>query len=215
MSIIGHYSLSTEHLPPAKNKHLIEYWMASNGVFVRAKREGLEAVIPVCSTPLSPLKMLCPLRPDIRLAGPRVSQELVLEMFMQSLNARTPEDEPAEILFHLYYQEDQWQVSIPDQKQSRNTVQSKQLYGISTPVPLIDLHSHHEWESFFSPTDTEDETGCRIYAVWGSIFTQPVICVRVGIYGHFYPIRATEIFDLPPIIVDGYDTLVGGRRGWL
>ncbi len=37
MSLIGHYSLSTEHLPPAKNTHLIEYWTASNGVFVRGK----------------------------------------------------------------------------------------------------------------------------------------------------------------------------------
>ena len=215
MSIIGHYYLSTEHLPPAKKTHLIEYWTASNGVFVRAKREGLEAVIPVCSAPLSPLKMLCPLHPDIRLAGPRVSQELVLAMFMQSLSVRTPEDEPAEILFHLSYLEEQWQVSIPDQEQSRNAVQSKQHYGISTPVPLIDLHSHHEWESFFSPTDTEDEKGCRIYAVWGTIFTRPVMCVRIGIYGHFYPIRATEIFDLPPSIADGYDTRVGERGEWL
>ncbi|HEV2662004.1 MAG TPA: hypothetical protein VGU68_15445 [Ktedonobacteraceae bacterium] len=40
-----------------------------------------------------------------------------------------------------------------------------------------------------------------------------VICVRVGIYGHFDPIRATEIFDLPPIIADGYETLVQKREG--
>lgn len=212
MSIIGYYSLVTEHLPPIKQTHLIEYWTASNGVFVRAKREGLEAVIPVSVAPQTPLKGLYPLSPTIRLAGPPVNQELVLDMFLRSLRARTPENEPAEILFHLSYLENHWQLSIPEQEQHRNSVRSTQPDELWGPTPLIDLHSHHEWESFFSPTDTADEQGCRIYAVWGSLFTQPVLCVRVGIYGHFYPVPALAVFDLPAIIDDGYPVLMRRER---
>lgn len=213
MSMIGHYALVTEHLPPVKQTHLIEYWTASNGVFVRAKREGLEAVIPVCTAPETPLKGLYPLSPSLRLAGPPVNQALVLEMFLRSLRARTPENEPAEILFHLFYLEHRWQLSIPEQEQRRNSVRAIHPNGLQGPVPLIDLHSHHEWDSFFSSVDTADEQGCRIYAVWGSLFTHPVLCVRVGIYGHFYPIPATAVFDLPAMITDGYPTL-RRREGW-
>jgi hypothetical protein len=50
-------------------------------------------------------------------------------------------------------------------------------------------------EAKFSPTDDEEETGFRIYAVMGHIYTEPVIRVRVGIYGHMWEIPALTVFD--------------------
>jgi hypothetical protein len=59
---------------------------------------------------------------------------------------------------------------------------------------------------FFSRTDDRDETGFRIYAVIGDINfhsnVPPSIRVRVGVYGHFWPIPAASIFNLPSFLRD-------------
>ncbi|MEE3719938.1 hypothetical protein V2H45_24665 [Tumidithrix elongata RA019] len=64
------------------------------------------------------------------------------------------------------------------------------------------MHSHHGMEAYFSEMDNRDETGFRIYAVLGELFTNPKIRMRVGIYGHFYETTVTGIFDLPDRITD-------------
>ena len=70
---------------------------------------------------------------------------------------------------------------------------------------LIDLHSHGALSPFFSPIDDKDEQGFRIYAVLGELDRLPKLCVRVGVYGHYFDIPAATVFEMPNDIVDVYE----------
>jgi hypothetical protein len=70
---------------------------------------------------------------------------------------------------------------------------------------LIDLHSHARLSPFFSPTDDQDETGFRLYAVIGNLHREPTITMRVGIYSHYFNFPASTVFDLPDGIRDIYE----------
>jgi hypothetical protein len=59
-------------------------------------------------------------------------------------------------------------------------------------------------EPFFSPTDNKDEQGFRIFAVIGKVNEEPLILVRVGVYGNYWNIPADMVFDLPEEIQDAY-----------
>jgi hypothetical protein len=69
---------------------------------------------------------------------------------------------------------------------------------------LIDLHSHALLDPFFSRTDNKDEQGFRVFAVIGKVNENPEIRVRVGIYGNYWNIPASMIFELPGEIRDAY-----------
>ena len=218
MPFIGEYFLRQPQLPPFKPTHFREYWTASNGVFVRAEREGVSAVIPVVSTPI-PIEGLFPLRPTIDLAYPPVSREIVETLLRESWDARDPHTgELREILFYLHWSKGRWLWTKPEQDQKRGSVTPLNPYERDLPSPLLDLHSHHTMSPFFSGTDCVDDYGFRLNAVWGHLDSWPMILVRLGVYGHYYPIRATHVFDLPPLVRDGSfcaETFVGGEEGWL
>jgi topoisomerase IA-like protein len=69
---------------------------------------------------------------------------------------------------------------------------------------LIDLHSHALMEAFFSRADNKDEQGFRIFAVIGKVKGKTEIRVRVGVYGNYWNIPASMIFELPEEIRDAY-----------
>ena len=96
----------------------------------------------------------------------------------------------------------------------RLLVPNQERHGASvTYVPVqgavLELHSHGRMPAFFSGTDDRDEQGFKIYAVCGNFDKlQPVLNMRVGVYGYWAPVSWPEIFDgLPPADVD-----VGGAR---
>lgn len=69
---------------------------------------------------------------------------------------------------------------------------------------FIDLHSHALMQPFFSRADNKDEQGFRIFTVIGKVKERPAIRVRVGVYGNYWNIPATMIFELPEEIRDTY-----------
>lgn len=203
MPFIGDYYLRQPQLPPFRPTHFREYWTASNGVFVRAQREGVSAVIPVASMRV-PIEGLFPLFPTIELACSPVSREVVETFLRESWTARDPHTGALqEVLFYLYWHEGQWLWEKPDQAQAYASVTPLDPYAGKKSAPLLDLHSHHVMSPFFSRTDCADDYGFRLNAVWGHLDTWPTILVRLGIYGHYYPIQATRVFDLPPYVRDG------------
>lgn len=219
MSFIGEYYLRTPELPPFNATHFCEYWTANNGVFVRAQRPGLAALLPIVSFPI-PIEGLFPLRPRVELMYPRVSRSVVEELLQESWAARDELTQSwQEILFYLRWGNGAWQWTKPEQSQQQVRVTPLLPYEADLPAPLLDIHSHHTMDAFFSQTDTADDYGFRLNAVWGRLDTWPTIRVRVGIYGHFYPVRASSVFDLPPLIRDGFwDTKPEERQGkdwWL
>ncbi|MFN7970791.1 MAG: Mov34/MPN/PAD-1 family protein [Acidobacteriota bacterium] len=182
------YRIATD--PPAlvgPDAPLLEYTLAGNGVLVHAKREGLEALIPIGC---------CDVR-GLHVVDPHVHLERrVPRAFLSRMLGRAREvcaERPLEVLFHLVPGEMGWDLVEPPQEATATSV--RPLPGASTTSQaLIEIHSHHGMGAFFSATDDEDEQGFRIYGVLGTIFTRPTLRLRVGVHGHFFPLKATEVF---------------------
>ena len=113
LKLVGHLLMEQPTLPPMPWPY--GYVVASNGVFVWAKREGLEALIPVTS---SRIRGLYPVELYVHLSYPPVDVGLVSEMLRLSAEARTPSGDPLEMLFYLAYDSQRgWLLTIPVQEQ--------------------------------------------------------------------------------------------------
>lgn len=190
------YNIATDStLPPISGK-MKEYWLASNGVFVRAARKGLNACIPVANCSIAGLAALTPY---VHLTYPQVPTNIVNAM----LSAARSVGE-TEILFYLSFVNDSWQLNIPEQVATTASVKPlTALLGTAYETALVEVHSHHSMNARFSPLDDLEESGkFRIFAVFGEIFNRPTINVRIGIYSHFWQIPARWIFDLPIELTD-------------
>ena len=175
---------------------LYAYIMAGNGVFLYAKRDELEVLIPVSRANIIGLP---PLEPFVNL--PRVPAILIHHVLQAA-----KENLPDEILFWFNFDHDQqvWKVDAPLQicrPASVFPADKNDPLGIKA---LIDLHSHALIDSFFSTTDNKDEQGFRIFAVIGKVNEKPEIRVRVGVYGNYWNIPADMVFELPGEIRDAY-----------
>jgi PRTRC genetic system protein A len=180
-------------LPPIPDC-LYAYIMAGNGIFLYAKRDDLEVLIPISRAIIAGLPSL----------EPFVNMPRVPAVLMHHILQASKENLPNEILFWFNFDHDRqiWNLDAPLQF-SRPTsvfpVDKADPLGIKA---LIDLHSHAMMEPFFSPTDNKDEQGFRIFAVIGKVNENPEIRVRVGIYGNYWNIPASMIFELPGEIRD-------------
>ena len=185
----------TVKLPPIPDC-LYAYILAGNGVFLYAKRDDLEVLIP---TSRAIIVGLPPLESFVNL--PRVPAILMHHILQASR-----ENLPNEILFWFNFDHDQriWNVDAPLQ-----VCRPASVYPVDKRDPLgtkalIDLHSHALMEPFFSPTDDKDEQGFRVFAVIGKVNERPEVRVRVGVYGNYWDIPASMIFELPEEIRDAY-----------
>jgi PRTRC genetic system protein A len=174
---------------------LYAYIMAGNGVFVYARRPGLETLIPVATGSIAGLPDLAP-RINLRQRVPVLLVEETL-CFSQKVF-------PNEILFWFNWN-GQWSLHLPEQRVTRSSVVPCDQHDSAGINALIDLHSHARFSPFFSSVDDRDETGFRIYAVIGSLNKMPSISVRVGVYSHYYSIPASTVFELPKGIYDVYE----------
>jgi PRTRC genetic system protein A len=181
------------------------YVVAQNGVYVWARRDGLEALIPVASCTI---RGLYPVEPYVRLHYPPVDAALVTAMLDRAKGAYAADGSLLEILFYLKWETLRgWQLTIPVQEQEAMQVRPvvAMLDGASYANTLVEVHSHHRMSAFFSATDTADEQGFRLYAVLGKLAPDaylPEIRVRVGVYGHFYEMPAGWVLSLPEGITD-------------
>src|SRR5579875_3961608 len=115
LKLIGHMLMEQPTLPAIPWPR--GYVIARNGVFAWARREGLEALIPVATPPV-PIRGLYPVEPYVRLLYPPVDVWLVSEIFRQAYEARSSEDNPLESLFYLSFDSQWgWQLTMPAQEQ--------------------------------------------------------------------------------------------------
>jgi len=182
-------------LPPIPDC-LYAYIMAGNGVFLYAKRDDLEVLIPVSRATIAGLPSL----------EPFVNMPCVPAILMHHILQASKENLPNEILFWFNFDHDRqvWNVDAPLQichPASVIPVNKNDPLGIKA---LIDLHSHALMDPFFSCTDNKDEQGFRIFVVIGKVNGKPEIVVRVGVYGNYWNIPASMIFELPEEIWDTY-----------
>lgn len=192
------YKIATSPALPPLSAVMKEYWLASNGVFVRAKRQGLYGCIPIA---LCNIPGLTAVDPNVQMEYPRVSASIISTMLSaaQAVGKK-------EILFYLSFVDSNWQLDIPEQVASPTSVKPLLAsLGSAYETALIEVHSHHFMNAQFSLTDDLEESGkFRIFAVMGEIFTRPTINVRVGIYSHFWQIPAAWVFEMPHELNDSF-----------
>jgi len=174
---------------------LYAYIMAGNGVFVYAKRSGLEALIPVAACAMTGLPGLTPWM--------RIAQRVPARLLENALRF-CQQVFPSEALI-WFNRTDTWSMHIPDQQVTNASAVPCDRHDLAGTRALIDLHSHARLSAFFSPTDDRDETGFRLYAVIGNLHGEPTITMRVGIYSHYFNFPASTVFELPDGMRDIYE----------
>ena len=197
-ALIRYLAAARMPLPPVRAA--LEYVLAGNGLFARGVRRGVSVTMPVMPCTV---KGLNPLTPSFALHYPLVPAAIMEAMLDMARSARDADGDPAEIVFHLRWAGSTWRLDVPLQTHDSAHAQPLgEAIGSSYAAALIEVHSHHAMPAFFSSTDDADETGFRIFAVLGDIYTQQRIRVRVGLYGHTWPIPAHWVFTLPAGVVD-------------
>ena len=198
-SFITHL-VATNPLPPAASA-LYEIILAGNGIFLRAHRDQLDVLFPIVTHVIEGLPHL---DTQITPLVPYIPATLITDMLKEAHKAWNAPDGPLESLFHFCY-DTMWHLAIPDQIRTALSVQPRDLDQCpSYQSCLVEIHSHHSMSAQFSQMDDQDETGFRIYGVCGNFHQRPQITFRVGLYGHFYPIPASLIAELPPNLQDTY-----------
>lgn len=191
---VGYY-LATSHNLPSYSQKLQEYWLASNGLFLRSHRRELEVCLQIAQTQIAGLQ---PLEPYFRLTVPKVKSQIMTEIInTASINPHQ------EILFYLGAANNQWWSHTPLQTASSTHVVSlENSLKVTYTDALVEIHSHGTLAAYPSSTDNQEEKGkFRVFAIIGTLKTSPTIYTRIGIYNHFFPIDPNLIFELLPHII--------------
>ena len=197
---VNHILAKETQLPPMP-PCLYEYVFASNGIFVRAKRPGLEALIWVAATS-KPVRGLAEVKPYVKIYT-RVRASIMARMFELAYRANEKE-----ILFYLSFCISFWRLKVPEQIQGSVSVHPVDSYAGGSDT-LIEVHSHHNMAAFFSRTDDRDESsGFRLFTVLGGLDRKPSILTRVGIYGHFQEIPSSLVYELPAGVNDALNEVM-------
>lgn len=195
LQLLQYLVVNTDGSLPEIPGCLYAYILAGNGVFVYARRTGLEVLIPVSTCQIAGLPDLTP-QVNITKQVPALMLEDALRFCKHVF--------PNEALFWFNWT-DEWSVHIPDQRITNASVVPCDRHDQAGAHALIDLHSHARFSSFFSFTDDQDEVGFRIYAVIGSVDKMPTMSVRVGVYSHYFNIPASTVFEMPEGMKDIYE----------
>ena len=191
---VNHICATSENLPPFGDS-LCEYVTAANGVFVRARRPGLGAMLPVCQNRGAEIRGLAKVVPYVHLDGGRIpvcATAQALDWMRQAA--------PLELLTWVKWETAGYYAFLPEQTTTANRCRPTNPFDAQGQNALMDFHSHGSFPPFFSTTDDLDEkSGFRLFAVAGNFqaYAQPVVLARVGIYGHFWSIPPAWVMELP------------------
>lgn len=194
LKLVQHLVVNMDGSLPEIPDCLYAYIMAGNGVFVSARRPGLEVLVPLTACKIAGLPELTP---KVNIPQ-RVSALLMADVLHLSRQVF-----PSEVLFWFHWGHT-WSIHIPEQQTTKASAVPCDRHDEAGTSALIDLHSHAIFSPFFSPTDDKDEIGFRIYAVIGNVDKTPRISVRVGVYSNYFNIPASTVFELPDGIRDIY-----------
>ncbi len=98
-----------------------------------------------------------------------------------------------ERFFAVRWDGNAYRLVVPPQEGTGSSLSYQPPAGV-----VAEFHSHASHRAFFSATDDRDEQGFRIYGVVGRLDTPtPELILRLGIYGHFAPLRWQQVFNGP------------------
>jgi len=179
-----------EGLPAPDPAKAYEYILAGNGVYKRATNAHLTALIRIADADVAGLGILP--RYDLALTHGRIHGDILNAV---ARDARYAAGNGKEQMYHFRYSRKSLAMYLarPDQEATAARIEY-QVGGTGDDI-VCDLHSHGYMHAFWSDTDNADETAFRLYAVIGNFRRGiPEIRMRVGMYGDFCPVPATEFF---------------------
>lgn len=186
MNLVNYVTAIAPKLPPI-TAQLYEYVFADNGVFIRAKRSGMEIMWLIAH---GKIRGLATVEPYLLWDGGRIPAYLLNEMLGEAQRNTN------EVLWYLRL-ESHWILSKPNQISSPTSVVPiyPNLVNTDYEKALIEVHSHGDMPPIPSVADNADEQGFRVYVILGCVNSCPKINVRVGLAGYFCPIPAYMIFE--------------------
>lgn len=198
--LVRYLLASGAELPPI-SAPLYEYVFAGNGVFKRAARKEMSAMIPASECAIRGLALV---EPKLNFQFDRVPESIIQQILDTAREAARQE---LETLFHLSLVDGMWRLEVPPQIQRYASVEPMEKgAGSSYERAIIEIHSHHRMAARFSPDDDRDEAGFRIYGVIGNLNPRsahwPKINFRVGVYGDWWPLPADRVIEMPTQLID-------------
>jgi PRTRC genetic system protein A len=168
-----------------------DYVLAGNGVFLRAVRSGIDVLIQIASCEVRGLPQL-----DAHFYWnyPKIPIGLTTQILQECERLGA-----IEVLFYLLYDASTgWELVCPEQEQSVTHCRPL-LDDLNSAYAhaIVHVHSHHQMAAQFSEADDQEDQGFRIYGIIGDLGRQATLIVRVGVFGYFWNLPATLIFELP------------------
>ena len=162
-----------------------DYVLGSGGLFVQSESAHLTARVQVASCDV---RGLAPVSEKVELVNGPIPARLF------ELGLRWFRDAPGtERFFAVRWDGDAYRPVVPEQEGTASSLEYAPPPGV-----VAEFHSHGSSRAFFSATDDRDEQGFRIYGVAGLLHTdRPELSLRVGVYGHFAPVKWPQVFDGP------------------
>lgn len=195
-TLVTHACHRQMSLPPY-DAQAYQYLLAGNGLFVRTQTRFWQAIIPLCTYPV---RGLVPLQPQFHLLVPRLPAALLTAVWQDARGCVDGNGRLCETLYHFHHHKQRVQVKRPPQQVTPISVSTPRVAGQDV---ILELHSHGSMAAYWSRVDDTDEQGCCIYGVIGRLSeAQPEIRLRLGIYGHHYPLPLTELFETPTPFLD-------------
>lgn len=174
---------------------------ARNGMFKRGTDQHLDVLVPVQQwSPAAGPPGLASLLPSLRwrMRRGRLPGGLLPPLLAHA--RRAAGSTPVEQQYFVTWKDGTVGVTVPQQDATASRVR----YEMPGGVTLLDLHSHHVMDAYFSPTDDQDDNGLSISAVIGRIFAAtPTIVCRVNCYGQHHFVPALSVFETIAPFQDG------------
>lgn len=204
-NIVGYYLY--RHPPlPSNDAQAYQYVLTATGVYLRAENRFFDVLLPLARCTI---RGLTSLRPHFRLKVPRLPGRLLSAVLQDARRVRGTKGGLREALYHFHHdglaQGARVRVLKPPQRATATSVVGAE--GNASDL-ILDLHSHGNMSAFWSGTDNGDEQGFRVYGVLGRLDIAPEIRLRLGVYGYWFPLPVTLLFDGPGGLTDA----IGRKR---
>jgi PRTRC genetic system protein A len=175
-----------------------QYFLAAAGVYLRAENRFFDVLLPIARCPV---RGLAPLQPHFRLKVLRLPGRLLAAVLADARRVRRQDGRLKEALYHFKHDGARVRVLKPAQRATAASVVGVESNSADV---ILDLHSHGNMGAFWSGTDDGDEQGFRAYGVIGRLDERPEIGLRLGVYGYWFPLPFSALFDGAGGFVDVY-----------
>jgi PRTRC genetic system protein A len=194
-NIVTYHVHRQDPLPPT-DAQAYQYILAAGGVYLRADNRYFDVLLPLARCPIRGLPRL---EPHFTLKVPPLPGRLLAAVLADAQRARRRDGGLKEALYHFKHDGARVRVLKPAQRATAASVVA--IEGEAADI-ILDLHSHGNLGAFWSGTDNGDEQGFRVYGVIGRLDTAPEIRLRLGVYGYWFPLPVSLLFDGPGDLTD-------------